>query len=312
MRQDALVVEPNPLQDDLRLPLVSIVIVNWNAGPVLTDCLQSLEAYPPAIPWEVILVDNGSRDGSVEAAEAAMPSVRVVRNPVNRGLPAANNQGIVAARGDYILISNPDVLYRDSAIDGLVDVMCRHPRAALAIPRQLYEDGTLQPSAGSLPTLTGVLLGRQVRRRLTKGKGDHGVWWEGWAHDEERQIGRGSEAAYLVRREAISDVGLQDEGFRLDWEGPDWTARMAEAGWEIWFTPAASVVHLGGGTVRQVRFRWILGTHRGMYRYFAKRSRLGVRPLLALVFAARCLVKLGVAYAGVDVYERAHRQQRRP
>jgi hypothetical protein len=186
--------------------------------------------------------------------------------------------------------------------------MARRPRAAFVIARPERPDGTLQTAAGDLPTLRSALLGRQVAR--ARGGVDRGFWWDGWDHDEERQIGRGLEASYLVRRAAIDEVGLQDERFRLDWEGIDWSERVRAAGWEIWFSPAARVVHLGGGSIRKAQVRWVLRQHRGMYRYFAKRRALALRPLLAGLFAARAAIKVVGLAVGPSRYERSHRDRR--
>ena len=287
-------------------PELSVVIVNWNAGPALAGCLASLAEHPPSVPYEVVVVDNGSTDGSARAALATNPGLRLIENRRNRGLPAANNQGMVAAQASTLLISNPDVVYGPGAVDALLDTLARHPRAAIVVPRLLYEDGTVHTSVGDLPTLAEALAGRQAQRRR---KGDApvaGFWWDGWAHDEERRVGRGHEAAYLVARQAVEEVGLQDEGYFLDWEGIDWTERMTAAGWEVWFTPAAEVVHLGGVSIRQVPFRWIVRSHRGIYRYFAARHPWW-RPGLAPLVAARAMVKLVSALVS-DIYERGHRR----
>jgi GT2 family glycosyltransferase len=285
-------------------PVVSVVIVNWNAGQALLGCLRSLHEHPPSVPWEIVLVDNASSDGSVAAAAMAYPSTRLITNRTNRGLPAANNQGFVASRGEFVLVSNPDIVYSAGAVDALLATLARHPRAAIAVPRMLYDDGALHTSAGDLPTLVEALRGRQAQRR--KAPGPSGMWWDGWAHDAEQRIGRGHEASYLVRRAAIEEVGLQDERYRLDWEGADWHARMGDAGWEAWFDPAAEVVHLGGASIRKAPARWIVSSHRGMYRYFADRHPAW-RPWLAPLVAARAGIKLASLAARRDVYERGHR-----
>lgn len=138
------------------------------------------------------------------------------------------------------------------------------------------------------------------------------MWWDHWDHNEERAIGRGHEAAYAVRRTAVEEVGLQDEGFVLDWEGFDWTRRMRDAGWEVWFASEATVTHLGGASVRQVPFRWIVSSHRGMYRYLKGRTGMAWRPALLGAVAARAAVKLTVTAAGAATYEWGHRAGRRP
>jgi GT2 family glycosyltransferase len=289
-------------------PCVSVVIVTWNAVDALLDCLERLTANPPSVPWEVVVVDNGSTDGTVHALRRNASWVRVVANPKNRGLPAANNQGIAATSGPFVLIANPDTMVGPGAVDALLDVLDRHERAAFAIPRLRHPDGTLHVSAGDLPTLREALVGRQVQRR--RGAVEAGFWWDGWAHDDERRIGRGHEACYLVRRGAIVEIGVQDEEFLLDWEGIDWTARARDLGWEVWFTPAADVVHLGGASIRQVPFRWIFRSHRGMYRYFAKRSTPAIRPLLAAVISVRGMLKLAGAVVGPANYDHGHRGNR--
>lgn len=291
-------------------PVVSVVIVNWNSGSALRSCLDSLYESAPRTPFEVLLIDNASTDESTRAAMVGHPDVRLMANRTNRGLAAGNNQGIAGSSAPFVLVSNPDVIYRPGAIDALVDLMDRRPKAAFAVARTEHPDGTLQTAAGDLPTLRDALLGRQVARSRS---GDRtGFWWDGWAHDEERQIGRGLEACYLVRREAIAEVGPQDERFRLDWEGIDWAERMTSAGWEIWFCPTARVVHLGGASIRKAQIRWVVRQHKGMYHYFAKRRPVGLRPALAALFAARGAAKLLGMAAGLSTYERSSRARPRP
>jgi GT2 family glycosyltransferase len=287
---------------------IAVVIVNWNARQEVVDCLMSLRSNPPSVPWEAVVVDNGSTDGSLGAIRQATPWARIIANGTNLGLAAANNQGIRATRADAVLISNPDVVYREGAVDALVDVMRRRPRAAFVAPKLLYEDGELQASAGDLPTLTQALLGRQVQRRRDARRSDGGgLWWVGWDHSEERRVGRAAECAYLVRRSAMGSIGLQDERFPLDWEGIDWSARARDGGWEIWFSPDAEVVHLGGRSIRKRQLHWVVSSHRGMYRYFSKRSPRGAHPLLAGVVGLRAATKLGLLLSGQPLYERAHR-----
>lgn len=288
-------------------PEVGVVVVNWNAGQALVDCLRSLEANPPSVPWEAIVVDNASRDGSAEQVRREMPWVRVIVNPHNRGLAAANNQGIAASRAPYLLLSNPDVEYHPGCVEALLDLMRRRERAALAVARLVYPDGRLQTCAGDLPALGEVLAGRRLGRLrgARGGDGPHGFWWYGWDHDEERRIGHGMEACYMVRRAAVAEFGLQDERFPLDWEGIEWSARAQEAGWEVWFCPHAVATHVGGVTLSQVPYRWIVSSHVGMYRYFLTRIPRPARALLAVALTVRAAAKLASRAAGLRRYERS-------
>jgi GT2 family glycosyltransferase len=285
-------------------PVISAVVVNWNGGAILLDCLRSLADNPPSVPWEAILVDNASSDGSVERVKAELPWVRVIANDLNLGLAAANNQGLRASRSPFALISNPDIIYEPGAVDALHALLCRSDRAAFVFARLRQHDGRLQICAGDLPTLREALIGRSLGRRVQRAR-KTGFWWNKWDHDEETRIGHGLEACYLVRRSAIADIGLQDERFHLDWEGIDWCARARDKGWEVWFCPQAEVVHIGGVTLRQVPFRWIVWSHRGMYRYFRKRLPKSARPFAATAIGVRAGAKLALALVDSHLYDRA-------
>jgi GT2 family glycosyltransferase len=286
-------------------PEISVVIVSWNSGEELLACVRSLQTNPPSVDWEAIVVDNGSSDGSIARLRQELPWVRVIANRRNRGLAAANNQGIVASTAPFVVISNPDVLYQRGAIDALLSLLRRRERAAFAVASLRDPDGTLQTSAGDLPSLREALLGQ--RASWSRGREERGMWWHGWKHDVERPVGHGAEACYAVRRAAVAEFGLQDERFVLDWEGVDWSARARESGWEVWFCPDAVVIHIGGTSLRQVRARWIISTHLGMYRYFGRRVRPAGRLVLAVAVALRALAKLAAQTAGAGLYDRAHR-----
>lgn len=296
---------PSAGADIARSPEIAVVIVTWNSGDELLACLDSLHANRQSTSWEAIVVDNGSTDGSIERLRKRFPGVRVVVNRENRGLAAANNQGIAASTASFVLISNPDVLYPAGALDALAELMARRERAAFAVPRIVHPDGRLQTAAGDLPSLGEALLGYRLSRRGSSAQS--GVWWHGWSHDQERTIGHGAEACYLVRRSAIAEIGLQDERFILDWEGLDWSRRAWQAGWEVWFCPAAVVTHVGGVSIRKATARWILSTHLGMYRYFSAVTPPPARPLLAAAITTRALAKLCAAALGVRLYDLAHR-----
>ncbi|HMC39494.1 MAG TPA: glycosyltransferase family 2 protein [Acidimicrobiales bacterium] len=276
---------------------LSVVVVTWNSSQVIGACLRSVLETTAGQRVDVIVVDNHSGDDTVARVEAAAPGARIIVNGSNRGLAAANNQGLRAARAADIVICNPDVEFRPGALDEMRAVLHRHPRAGWVVPRLVLPDGSPQASAGDLPTLAAALMGRQAARARRR-PGPSGFWWDGWAHDEERRIGRGSEAAYLVRRQALEDVGPQDDRYVLDWEGLDWSDRFHRAGWETWLAPGAEVLHRGGHSLRQVPYRAVVSHHRGMYLYFADRRPAVWRPVLAAAFALRAAVKLAATAAG--------------
>lgn len=272
-------------------PRISLVVVTWNSADVVGDLLDALVSDPPRTPWEVVVVDNASADGTADLARRHPAGARLVENGANLGLAAANNIGMAQARGELLVVCNPDVVPRAGALDALVAAAERHPRAGLVLARLEHPDGALQTGVGDLPTFREAFAGRRAARVRAA---DTGFWWDGWSHDTERRVGHGQEACYLVRRAALEAVGEQDPGYWLDWEGVDWAARMGDEGWEVWFTPDARVVHVGGTSIRKARVRWVVWSHRGMYRYFSRRGPAWRRPLLALLIGARGVLKLGL------------------
>lgn len=278
---------------------VSVVIVNWNSGDHLAACLKSLAANPPGRSWTAVVVDNASTDASLEQARAAGGSVTYVRNTRNRGLAAANNQGMIAVPSEYVILANPDVLFEPGSVDALCDLLDRRPRAATVMPQLMQAAGALQVSAMALPSVAAALV-PGVRRSSQA---------RGFRHDAEVRIGHGADACFAVRRSAVAAVGALDEGYPLDWEAIDWSRRFARAGWETWFTPAARVVHAGGVSVRQVPYRWIAQSHLGMYRYLTD-HRPWLAPVVAPVVAARAGLKAAATAVGRARYDRAQQRAR--
>ena len=280
---------------------VSIVIVNWNSGDHLARCLRSLLENPPGRPWTAVVIDNASVDASVERAMEVMPAATFVHNPQNRGLAAANNQGMVAVAAPTVVLANPDVTFEAGAVDALCGVLERHPKAALAAPQLLQRDGSRQVSAMRIPSVGEALVPTLRRRALTKAP----------PRDREMRTGHGADACFAVRRSAAAAVGALDERFPLDWEAIEWSRRFARAGWEAWFTPDARVMHAGGVSVRQVPYRWIARSHVGMYRYLIG-DRPWLAPVAAPVVAVRAAVKAAATAAGAAHYDRAHERARLP
>jgi N-acetylglucosaminyl-diphospho-decaprenol L-rhamnosyltransferase len=288
---------------------LSCVVVTWNSAGVVGECIRSLQGAARGVNMDVIVVDNGSRDETLDIVRATAPDARIIANPSNQGLAAANNQGIRASQSPYILICNPDVIFEPGSVKAMLDLVERRPKAGWVVPRLTYEDGTTQTSVGDLPTFFEAFAGRQVSRRRDPGR-PTGFWWDGWEPDEEQLIGRSHEAAYIVRRAAVDAVGLQDPRYVLDWEGTDWAERFRRAGWELWVEPAAQVIHLGGTSIRTIPFRWIVSQHRGMYTYFADRTASGWKPFLVGAIMFRALLKMGLVAAGLPMYQWAHRDRR--
>jgi GT2 family glycosyltransferase len=286
------------------------VFVHWNTPGELNRALESLSGQELAgqkladSELEVIVVDNGSKHPPAAdrlRADTGL-AVTVIDNRRNVGLAPANNQGVAASSGEFVLLANPDVEFERGAVAALVSSLQRHPRAAFAIPRLVHPDGRHQPSAGDLPTPLTALLGTTLARRRRHRAGERGLWWPEAAHHAEQAIPRGAEACYLVRRAAIDDLGPQDPRYRLDWEAIDWFDRAGRRGWETWLVPDAVVIHKGGASIRQVPLRWVLQSHRGMYLYLSQRSPAWSRGVLLVAVTLRGALKALAVAARLPAY----------
>ena len=250
---------------------LSVVIVSWNVRELLPACLESLaaELERNALSSEVFVVDNGSTDGTVELVRERYPWVRLFALEENRGFAAANNIGIAAARGEAILLLNPDTEVRPGAISWLWAALQAAPHVGLVGARLLNPDGSLQSAGYRFPGyVQNVLDFFPVHRRLIgsrlNGRFGPGDGLSPFAIDHP--LG----ACMLVRREVIERVGGLDEGYFYYSEEIDWCRRIRAAGWTILTAPAALVVHHAGGSTRRVSARSFLELHRSRARYFRR------------------------------------------
>lgn len=225
-------------------PRLSIVIVNFNGGVHLENCLQSLEAHPPRTPFEIVVVDNASTDSSMDAARRR-PSVRCVELQKNVGFSAGNNAGIRATAGELVLLLNNDTLVPAGAIDALVDALDADPSAAVAGPRLVDANGAAELSFGPMISPLGELRQKVVTALHARDFRPVSAWVER-ATRRQRYVDWVSGACLLVRRAAAERVGLLDERFFLYTEDVDFCASIRAAGWKVLFTPAAEIVHLRG------------------------------------------------------------------
>lgn len=224
---------------------LEIVIVSWNARRDLERCLGSLHGAPPAIPHDIVVVDNASTDGSAEMVAQAFPGVRLLRSPENLGFAGGNNLALRQAAADLLLLLNPDTIVPPGAIDRLVGRLLADPGAAAAGPRLVDGNGDPELSFGRLPTpfteARRKLLSRLYARRLKPAAA-----LVRWMTGAERRVGWVSGACLLVRRGAAEAVGFLDERYRLYWEDVDFCAALRARGWTILFTPSAEITHLRG------------------------------------------------------------------
>ena len=227
---------------------VSVIIVSWNVRNLLRVCLNSLFKETKDIRFEVILIDNVSTDGSASMVVNEFPEVTLIENKVNRGFAAACNQGVKIARGNYILLLNPDTVVIDGAVQKTVSYADEHSDAGVVGCQVLLNDTEIQKTCFSYPSIAGLLIQKTGLRRVFShsrlfGWIDYG-WWD---RTTEKEVDVVSGMYMLVRREVIASVGLLDEAYFVYAEETDWCYRIKKAGWKIVFTPSARIIHIDGG-----------------------------------------------------------------
>jgi GT2 family glycosyltransferase len=256
------------------MPDASVVVVTYNALPWIEKSIESVQDE------EVVVVDNGSTDGTVDVVRELFPQVRLIERE-NLGLASGWNAGLAVVTGRYFMLLNADAWLTDGSLARLVEFADAHPEAAVVGPKLLNTDGTLQRSVRGFPTLWRLATEYFFLRKLAPGSQLLNAFYAGgFEHDEMREVEVVMGACMLVRREAVDQVGPLDESFFLFSEETDWCYRFEQAGWKVLFFPGAECVHVGGASHGGRMFREnvrghlrFLAKHRGV-RYAERARRL--------------------------------------
>jgi GT2 family glycosyltransferase len=245
---------------------MSIIIVNWNTKDCLLRCLESVFQSAGKGSWEVMVVDNGSRDGSGSEVKKAFPLVHLIQNEKNMGFAKAVNQGLQRASERYILLLNPDTEVKPEMMKRLVSFMNAHSDVGIAGAQLLNPDGSKQNSIANFPSLATELLNKSLLRWIFPedfpGKGRN--------YPEPIEVDSVIGACMMVRREAMEQVGLLDEDYFLFLEETDWCYRMKKVGWKIYHVPDAEVYHLQGKSAEKEKKRARVEYFRSRYHFFKK------------------------------------------
>jgi len=229
---------------------LSIVIVNLNTLLLLRNCLSSIfdtsqDSHAP----EVIVVDNGSSDGSGDMVKREFPSVLLAENTTNVGFSKATNQGIRASTGRLILLLNSDTVLEKQTLSSLMEFMRGHNDAGVCGACLMRPDGSVQPFLfGSDPTLSYLM--HRGLKRLFLGRALHD-----WDTKDVMEVDWVSGACLMARREVLFSAGLLDENIFMYFEDTDLCLRVRRSGWKIYFNPAATVIHIGGQSLSKDRER---------------------------------------------------------
>lgn len=281
---------------------LSVIIPTYNARELLADCLRSIYQNPPSTPYEIIVIDDASRDRTSEMVSTRFPEVRLLRNEINCHYSTSNNRAIRHARGQYLYLLNNDTIVLPHAIDGMIEFLRGHPDAGAVGSKLLNADGSIQWSVKSLPNPGSALFGaRSIITRMAPNNRFSRKHLQHLARDLSRPFVAGyvSSASMMVPRHVMDEIGELDR--RLSYHvDADYCKRMADAGYKCYYLPTATVIHLDhkGGTMVNLRrrLRSLVEFHVGSYIFYRKHIRRlpwdPIHVIVALAIFSRFLLSV--------------------
>ena len=250
---------------------VSVIIVSWNAREHLRSCLNSLRATGAPIVREVIVVENGSTDGSPERVARDFPEVALVQLAQNLGFARANNLGIKQAAGSYLALINSDVIVHPQCLQTLGGFLAANPQVGLVGPKVLGADGKLQRSCKLLPgTWKLVCQTFGIDKLLWRWPLFAGREMRYWSQEELAEVEMLTGCFWMARKQAVNKVGLLDERFFFYGEDVDWCKRFRDSGWSIFFLPEAVATHYGGASSENAPLVYTVHMLRANLAYWRK------------------------------------------
>ena len=248
---------------------ISVVIVSFNAREHLRGCLESLYRYQRG-DFEVIVVDNDSKDGSADMVAQAFPKALLVRSAWNRGFSVGANSGAREARGDVIVFLNPDCTVDADAFSAPAEYLRDNPEVGAVGVKIIDPGGSLQLSVRRFPDLSAAIFNRYslLTKLLPNNPLSRRYLMSDWAHDAIADVDWVSGACLLTARATLDRVGAFDEGYFWGFEDVDFCQRVHRAGLRVVYFPGAPVTHEIGASARTVAARALIARHKGMWRYY--------------------------------------------
>ena len=280
-------------------PELSVLIVNYKAGPLLRECLQSIYTGQEGVSLEGIVIDNASPLEDVAFIPGEFPQVKLAVNRHNLGFSRAYNQAIRQARGEFLLLLNPDTTVHPGALSALVSFMKKTPDCGALGAKLLNPDGSVQLSCRNFPSHRTALFSRHslLTRLFPRNRFSQEYLLSGLDHESPHQVEWVSGACLLTRRKVVEEVGLLDEGYFMYAEDVDWCYRMSQAGWKTYYCPEAVVSHHVGQSSQTRPFRSLIARHRSMWHFYRKHYKRQPKLLDIATFLGitlRCLFLLSL------------------
>ena len=228
------------------MPLLSIVVVNWNTCDLLRACLKSIFSTINDIAFEVIVIDNASGDQSADMVERGFPAAILIRSTENLGFTRGYNLGLRRAAGDYLMIVNSDLELLPGSGIRMIEFLQKHPDVGMVGPKLISPDGTVQVNGQRFPTFLREVLGltRLYKSRFVRRWHDMTLGPLRTDFTVDAEVDALAGACMLIPRAVMDSVGLLDERFFMYYEDVDWCLRVKQAGWKIYYLGDVGVIHV--------------------------------------------------------------------
>lgn len=279
-------------------PRLSICILTLQTRAYIQGCLNSIYNNPPGDDFEIIVVDNGSTDGTVEMIQSQFPSVRLTVNPKNLGFTTPMNQALHQASGEFYLLLNPDTIIHPRLFDTLIEFMDTHPGVGICGPKVLNTDGTLQEPCrrGESTPWAVISYFLRLNRLFPRSRFFGGYLLNYMDEDQIHEVAGVSGSCMLVRKVMTDQIGYLDETYFAYQEDADYCFRARKAGWKVFYVPTAKITHYGGQGGSKVQpYRSILEWHRSYLLYYRKNLSGNYLFLFNWLYYLVILVKLAIA-----------------
>ena len=273
--------------------MLSIIIVNYNTGRLLKDCIASIYRETTTLPFDIWVVDNASCDNSLQMIKKQFQEVKLIENKQNVGFAKANNMAISKSKADYVLLLNPDTLILGNAIEKMLRFMDINPKVGISGCKVLNEDGTLQLACRrSIPNphvaffrLSG--LSRLFPNSKIMAKYNLTYLNPNKAHEIDAVSG----AFLMIRRKVVDNIGKLDERFFMYGEELDWCLRTKKAGWKVMYYPDAEIIHYKGECSKSNSRKATFEFCRSMYLFHKKHFAENYNPIINIIIYAGIFLK---------------------
>ena len=252
---------------------LSICILTLNSVEYLKKCLKSIQQFPPDGGYEILVADNGSNDGTIPMLQHEYPAVKIILNKENLGFTKPNNQMLRQAKGNFLLLLNPDTLLTEDCFNPQLDFLKANPDVGISIPKVLNADGSFQKQSrrGEATPIEVIGYFFKLGKLFPKNKPLNGYLVSWLPENEVAEVKAVSGSCMFIRRETWEQVGDFDERFFAYQEDSDYCRRARQKGWKIMYVPISHIIHYGGeGGSKAQPIKSIYQWHRSYFLYYRK------------------------------------------